>query len=100
MSAIKQIEKQPKVTISVKNLLAVDPSVSCEAYTDPQPKAGGPHPPKLPQPWVPHVSLLRHGFNSTHDFSSQPSSPTPPRQLAALRWHSAGSWTTPTPAVR
>jgi hypothetical protein len=38
VSAIKQIEKQPKVTLSMKDLLAVDSSVSCEAYTDPQPK--------------------------------------------------------------
>lgn len=38
VSAIKQIEKQPKVTIPVKTLLAVDSSVSCGAYTDPQPK--------------------------------------------------------------
>jgi hypothetical protein len=38
VSAIKQIEKQPKVTISVKNLFAGDSSFSCEAYTDPQPK--------------------------------------------------------------
>lgn len=37
-SAIRQIEKQPRFTISAKNLLAVDSSVSCEAYTDPQPK--------------------------------------------------------------
>lgn len=38
VSAIKQIEKQPKVTLSMKNLLAVDSSFSCEAYTDPQPE--------------------------------------------------------------
>ena len=38
VSAIKQVEKQPRVTVSMKNLLAVDTSVSCEAYTDPQPK--------------------------------------------------------------
>ncbi len=37
-SAIKQIEKQPKVTLSMKNVVAVDASLSCEAYTDPQPK--------------------------------------------------------------
>lgn len=37
-SAVKRIEKQPKVTLSMKNLLAVDSSFSCEAYTDPQPK--------------------------------------------------------------
>lgn len=34
ISAIKQIEKQPEVTIPVKDLFAVDSSVSCEAYTD------------------------------------------------------------------
>ena len=28
--------------------------------------AGGPHLAKLPQPWVPHVSLLRHGLRSSH----------------------------------
>jgi len=38
VSAIKRIEKQPRVTLSMKNLLAVDSSVSCEAYTDSQPK--------------------------------------------------------------
>jgi len=38
VTAIKQIEKQPRVTLSMKNLLAVDSSVSCESYTDPQPK--------------------------------------------------------------
>ncbi|HVB98963.1 MAG TPA: hypothetical protein VNJ12_06470 [Candidatus Dormibacteraeota bacterium] len=38
VSAIKKIEKQPRVTLSMKNLLAVDSSVSCEAYTDSQPK--------------------------------------------------------------
>lgn len=38
VSAIKQIERQPKTTLSMKNLLAVDSSVSCQAYTDPQPK--------------------------------------------------------------
>jgi len=37
-SAIKQIEKQPRFTISVKDLSAVDPSIRCESYTDPQPK--------------------------------------------------------------
>lgn len=37
-SAIKQIEKQPRYTILAKDLLSVDSSVSCEAYTDPQPK--------------------------------------------------------------
>ena len=36
--AIKRIEKQPKVTLSMKNLLTVESSVSCEAYTDPQPQ--------------------------------------------------------------
>jgi hypothetical protein len=38
VSAIKQIEKQPRVVLPMKNLLEIDPSVSCEAYTDPQPK--------------------------------------------------------------
>jgi hypothetical protein len=38
ISAIKQIEKQPTVTLPIKNLVEVDSSVSCEAYTDPQPK--------------------------------------------------------------
>jgi hypothetical protein len=38
VSAIEQIEKQPRLSISIKNLLAADSSVSCEAYTDPQPK--------------------------------------------------------------
>ncbi len=38
VSAIRQIEKQSRVTLPMKNLLAVDSSVSCEAYTDPQPK--------------------------------------------------------------
>jgi hypothetical protein len=37
-SAIKQIEKQPRFTISVKDLSAADPSIRCESYTDPQPK--------------------------------------------------------------
>lgn len=38
VAAIKQIEKQPKSTILAKGLLSVDSSVSCEAYTDRQPK--------------------------------------------------------------
>lgn len=38
VSAIKQIEKQPKVTLSMKELLTGDSSISCTAYTDPQPK--------------------------------------------------------------
>lgn len=38
VSAIKQIEKQPRSTILAKDLLSVDSSVSCEAYTDRQPK--------------------------------------------------------------
>jgi len=38
VSAIKQIEKQPTVVLPMKNLLEIDPSVSCEGYTDPQPK--------------------------------------------------------------
>ena len=36
-SAIKQIAKQPKFTISSKDMLTIDSSTSCEAYTDPQP---------------------------------------------------------------
>lgn len=38
VSAIRQIEKQQRFTISTKGLLSVDSSISCEAYTDPQPK--------------------------------------------------------------
>jgi hypothetical protein len=38
-SAIKEIEKQPRFTIAVKDLSSVDASVSCVAYTDPQRKA-------------------------------------------------------------
>jgi hypothetical protein len=37
--AIKKIEKQPRVTLPMKDLRAVDSSVSCEAYTDQQPKS-------------------------------------------------------------
>lgn len=37
-SAIREIERQPRFTLPVKSLFGVDPSVSCEAYTDPQPK--------------------------------------------------------------
>jgi hypothetical protein len=39
-SAIKQIEKQPRFTISGASLSSVDESASCEAYTDPQQKGG------------------------------------------------------------
>jgi hypothetical protein len=39
VSAIKQIEMQPRITIPVKDMLTIDSSISCEAYTDPQPKA-------------------------------------------------------------
>ncbi len=39
VSAIKKIEKQPRVTLPRKDLLAVDSSVTCEAYTDQQPKS-------------------------------------------------------------
>jgi hypothetical protein len=39
-SAIKQIEKQPRFTIPVKDLSPVDTSISCESYTDPQRKGG------------------------------------------------------------
>ena len=34
ISAIKEIEKQPRLAISVKNLPIIDSSFSCEAYTD------------------------------------------------------------------
>jgi hypothetical protein len=37
-SAIKQIEKQPRFAIPVKDLSAADPSIRCESYTDPQRK--------------------------------------------------------------
>lgn len=36
-SAIKQIEKRPRFTIATKDILTMDPSVNCEAYTDSQP---------------------------------------------------------------
>jgi hypothetical protein len=39
-SAIKEIEKQPRFAVSAKDLSAADPSLVCEAYTDPQPKKG------------------------------------------------------------
>lgn len=38
VSAIKQIERQPRSTISIRDMRAVDSSFSCEAYTDPQQK--------------------------------------------------------------
>jgi hypothetical protein len=38
VSAIKQIKKQPRLTISTKDMLTIGSSVGCEAYTDPQPK--------------------------------------------------------------
>jgi hypothetical protein len=37
-SAIKEIEKQHRFALSVKDLSAADASVVCEAYSDPQPK--------------------------------------------------------------
>ena len=37
-SAIKQIEKQPRLTIMASSLLEDYSSLSCKAYTDPQPK--------------------------------------------------------------
>lgn len=40
VSAIKEIEKQPRFTISVKKLSAAN-SCGCESYTDPQRKPGG-----------------------------------------------------------
>jgi hypothetical protein len=38
ISAIKQIEKQPKITISVESIAKTDSSFDCEEYTDHQPK--------------------------------------------------------------
>ena len=38
-SAVEQIEKQPRYTILLRDILAVDASTSCESYTDPQPKS-------------------------------------------------------------
>ncbi len=38
VSAIKQIEKQPRLAIPAKSMLTIGPPVDCEAYTDPQPK--------------------------------------------------------------
>ena len=35
VSAIKEIEKQPRLTISAKDMLAIDSSVVCESYADP-----------------------------------------------------------------
>jgi len=40
VSAIKQIEKRPRIAIAVKDLSSMDTSISCEAYTDPQRKGG------------------------------------------------------------
>lgn len=40
-SAARQIEKQPRFDILVKDLSRLDASVGCEAYTDPQRKRGG-----------------------------------------------------------
>lgn len=37
-SAIERTEKLPRFAIPVKDLYAADPSISCESYTDPQPK--------------------------------------------------------------
>jgi hypothetical protein len=37
-SAIKEIEKQHRFVISVRDLSATDATVVCESYTDPQPK--------------------------------------------------------------
>ena len=41
VSAIKQIEKQSRLTIPAKDMLTIGSSVGCEAYTDPQPKPNG-----------------------------------------------------------
>jgi hypothetical protein len=38
LSAINQIEKQPRSTVLAKDMLTIDSSVSCQAYTDPEPK--------------------------------------------------------------
>jgi hypothetical protein len=40
-SAVRQIEKQPRFQICVKDLSSLDASVGCEAYTDPQRRRGG-----------------------------------------------------------
>lgn len=37
--AIKRIEKQPRFTISIKELSATAPSVHCESYTDSKPQS-------------------------------------------------------------
>jgi hypothetical protein len=39
-SAIREIEKQPRFAIAIKDLSSVDTSASCESYTDPQRKGG------------------------------------------------------------
>jgi hypothetical protein len=39
-SAIKRIEKEPRFSISLKELSVAEPSIRCESYTDPQPKRG------------------------------------------------------------
>jgi hypothetical protein len=36
----KEIERQPRFALSLKDLFAADPSLVCESYTDPQPKKG------------------------------------------------------------
>lgn len=38
VSAIKQIQRKPRLTIPAKEMLTIGSSVGCEAYTDPQPK--------------------------------------------------------------
>ena len=38
VTAIKEIETQSKFTLPIQNLHWPDPTVRCEAYTDPQPK--------------------------------------------------------------
>jgi hypothetical protein len=40
VSAINQIEKQPRSTVAAKDILTIDSSASCEAYTDSLPKPG------------------------------------------------------------
>lgn len=39
--AIKKMEKQARLTIMAKDVLAIDPSIACEAYTDPEPANRG-----------------------------------------------------------
>lgn len=38
VSAVERIEKQDRFTIPVRDIIAAEPSILCESYTDPQPK--------------------------------------------------------------